>query len=189
MKFKYGAILFSILLIGACTGSEGGQDGTDGLTSLVEIGEEDAGENCTYGGQRLDSGFDADADGQLSEEEITITTYVCNGDVGVSTLVETTIESAGENCTAGGVRVDIGPDLNGDGTLDSEDITETRYICNGEDGADGVPSRVMVTDEPAGAECAAGGTRVDVGLDIDASGNLDAVEITDTYYICDGVDG
>jgi uncharacterized repeat protein (TIGR03803 family) len=40
---------------------------------------EPPGVNCAAGGVRLDSGLDADADGQLQDGEITRTSYACNG--------------------------------------------------------------------------------------------------------------
>jgi len=46
---------------------------------------------------------------------------------------------------------------------------------------------VVLTDEPAGANCAAGGQRVDSGLDDDDSGTLEAGEIDQTSYVCNGV--
>lgn len=55
---------------------------------------------------------------------------------------------------------------------------------DGQDGADGFDSLVNTTDEPAGTNCAAGGTRIDIGLDSNRSGTLDANEITSTSYVC-----
>jgi len=55
----------------------------------------------------------------------------------VGTLVRTTDEAAGANCAEGGVRLDEGTDADGDGTLDDDEITGTRYICSGVDGNDG----------------------------------------------------
>lgn len=47
-------------------------------------------------------------------------------------------------------------------------------------------SLISTTDEPAGANCLQGGTRMDYGLDDDGSGALDGEEIDGTTYICDG---
>jgi len=43
-----------------------------------------------------------------------------------------------------------------------------------------------LTTEPAGPNCAAGGERVDVGLDANGNDVLDDGEISQTAYICDG---
>ena len=59
------------------------------------------------------------------------------GQDGATSLVESTDEPAGDNCAAGGVRIDIGIDLNGDGQLQEDEITATTYICHGEEGEDG----------------------------------------------------
>lgn len=56
----------------------------------------------------------------------------------------------------------------------------------GEQGATGASSLVAVTAEPPGANCAAGGQRIDVGIDANANGALDASEIQKTAYVCNG---
>jgi hypothetical protein len=44
---------------------------------------------------------------------------------------------------------------------------------------------VAVEAEPAGANCAEGGTRIDTGVDADGDGELDADEVDSTEYLCD----
>ena len=41
-------------------------------------------------------------------------------------------------------------------------------------------------DEAAGDNCAYGGQRFDVGLDLDDNGKLDDAEIDQTSYVCNG---
>jgi hypothetical protein len=55
------------------------------------------------------------------------------GDNGQNTLVKTSIEFAGANCTNGGVRLEYGLDANNNGTLDVAEINSalTKYVCNG----------------------------------------------------------
>jgi hypothetical protein len=48
--------------------------------------------------------------------------------------VEVTAEPPGSNCAAGGERVDVGVDTNGDGVLEPNEITQTVYLCNGAPG-------------------------------------------------------
>jgi len=43
---------------------------------------------------------------------------------------------------------------------------------------------VTTSDEPAGANCRDGGSRIDIGLDQDGDGALDPSEITSTSYVC-----
>lgn len=58
-----------------------------------------------------------------------------SGSNGKNALVKTTAETAGANCTTGGIKVDSGLDTDGNGTLDAGEITSTRYVCNGLAGA------------------------------------------------------
>lgn len=62
-----------------------------------------------------------------------------DGDSGVKTLINTTGETPGANCANGGVKIEVGDDINNNGILDSNEVNTslTRYICNGEDGTDG----------------------------------------------------
>ena len=45
--------------------------------------------------------------------------------------------SSNSNCPDGGVQIDVGVDDNDNGVLDSDEIDQTTYICNGADGSDG----------------------------------------------------
>ena len=51
----------------------------------------------------------------------------------INTLVKTSLEAAGTNCTTGGVKIEYGLDSNSDGTLSDDEIdaTLTSYVCNG----------------------------------------------------------
>ena len=57
------------------------------------------------------------------------------------------------------------------------------------EGEDGLPILVSVVDEPAGSNCANSGSKVSLGYDINANGTLDATEVTNATFICDGADG
>jgi hypothetical protein len=58
--------------------------------------------------------------------------------------------------------------------------------ADGAVGPPGVESLISVTNEPGGSNCAAGGARIDVGLDVDRDGALETREIEHTAYVCDG---
>ena len=62
-----------------------------------------------------------------------------NGTNGQNTLVKTTTEATGANCTTGGVKIEYGLDANNNGILDISEInaTLTKYVCNGAVGATG----------------------------------------------------
>ena len=73
-------VFFSVL--SACSGSDGapGVDGNNGLQSLILVSTEPAGENCPFGGSRIDVGVDTNGNGVLdsSPNEIEHTEYVCS---------------------------------------------------------------------------------------------------------------
>lgn len=56
-------------------------------------------------------------------------------------------------------------------------------------GAAGMRTLVATAAEPAGANCASGGTRVQSGSDADGNGVLDAGEVAATAYVCHGAQG
>ncbi|WP_396138257.1 collagen-like protein [Flavobacterium sp.] len=62
-----------------------------------------------------------------------------NGLDGIKSLIKTTTEVAGTNCTAGGVKIEVGLDTNNNNILDSTEIdaTLTKYVCNGVQGVPG----------------------------------------------------
>ncbi|MFD2725720.1 DUF7151 family protein [Hyunsoonleella rubra] len=161
-------------------------NGIDGNDGLIKTTNEAVGTNCENGGIKIDSGIDTNGNGSLDVEEITATTYVCNGIDGNNSLTKMTNEAAGTNCETGGVKIDSGIDTNGDGTLDESEITATAYVCNGIDGND---SLTKITNEAAGSNCENGGLKIDTGVDTDANGILDDTEIRATAYTCNGVDG
>ncbi|WP_198783283.1 choice-of-anchor I family protein [Shewanella putrefaciens] len=76
-----GAIVASLLL-GACSGDDGtnGEQGDNGLNALVKVTPLSIGDtHCPAGGQRIDTGLDANANGQLEDTEIDAaqTQFIC----------------------------------------------------------------------------------------------------------------
>ena len=61
-----------------------------------------------------------------------------DGTNGKNSLVTTTTESSGANCTTGGLRIQSGLDSDEDGVLDSAEVTATTYVCNGSNGSNGI---------------------------------------------------
>lgn len=111
----------------------------DGSTPsvLVDTRPEEPGGNCAEGGTVVLIGNDVNGDGVLQEPEITRTIYLCNGADGSTVLVSTSPEDPGANCAAGGTAVHSGIDQDGDGVLDSSEIDNTVYVCNGAGGSIG----------------------------------------------------
>lgn len=57
----------------------------------------------------------------------------------------------------------------------------------GPQGDAGAISRIRITTEPPGANCAAGGIRVEAGVDANGNGVLDNSEVQSTGYVCHGL--
>lgn len=55
------------------------------------------------------------------------------GTNGLNTLIKTTAEPAGSNCSNGGIKIETGLDLNENGVLDAGEVnaSQTEYVCNG----------------------------------------------------------
>lgn len=53
------------------------------------------------------------------------------GSSGFNSLISMLDESAGSNCTYGGVKIQVGLDSSRDGVLDLNEITQTKYVCSG----------------------------------------------------------
>ena len=117
------------------------------------------------------------------------------------------------SCPNGGITVQSGIDTNGNGMLDPAEVANTQYVCNGTNGtngatgasgtsgtngttgtsgangSNGITALVSVKTEPAGTNCATGGSKVSAGSDTNANGILDSSEITSSTYICNGATG
>lgn len=178
MRLKVGQLLMIVLLT-SCEGPEG-------LNSLVETIDESAGSNCKNGRIKIISGSDKNNNAVLDQNEIISTKFICNGENGASSLLTSVVEAPGVNCSKGGIKIEFGKDLDANGQLSSSEIEQTRYVCNGEAG---VNTLVNMTNQPLGAECQYGGVKIETGKDSNANGVLDASEIEQRKYVCDGMDG
>jgi len=161
-------------------------DGIPGRDTLMSFEDEPAGDNCPYGGYKLLSGLDTDHDSLLDPDEVTDTRYLCNGADGHDSLIRQSDEAPGTNCEFGGKRVDTGPDMDDNGTLDDSEVTWTQYICNGTQGDPGHAWLVDSEEFTSDSTCPEGGVRYRGGLDMDDSGTLDAGEVSDSREICHG---
>lgn len=171
------------MLLAACDGPPDG-NGDGGASaqppSLVAIVPATS-EECPAGGQKVRTGVDANRDGTLQDGEVGHEALLCQPG---RALITTTAEPPGEECPEGGARVDAGIDDDGDGILDPDEIDSTSYVCDGMMGGRGTEALVSLSDEPAGENCASGGTRIDAGLDDDGDGVLDPEEVDSTAYAC-----
>lgn len=133
---------------------------------------------------------------------VAVSLSACNGSKS-TTAVRVVTENPGSKCTAGGVSIQSGIDADNDGTLDDDEVSadQTRVICNGTNGengtngtasdagTNGLTALTRVTAEPDGANCAAGGSKIEVGLDADDDGTLSTEEVQSTSYVCNGTSG
>ena len=191
----------------ACNGSAGsdGSAGTNASRVLIKTAAEPAGHQCASGGFSIRVGLDTNSNNVLDAAEVSSTDYACNGVAGqngtqgLSSLISTGSEAAGVNCAHGGTRFSTGLDINSNTVLDAGEITSSSYACNGSpgsngsngangnngnSGADGLNSLISLTSEPGGRNCAAGGTRIEAGLDSNRSNVLETTEVTSTSYVC-----
>ena len=115
------------IILASCSDGENGQDG---LNSLIKTSPEPKGVNCENGGIKINSGLDSNNNWTLEEEEVTETSYICNGVNGNSSLINVTEETSGDNCLHGGTKIESGTDSNGNGVLDTNEINLIRYLCD-----------------------------------------------------------
>ncbi|WP_033076240.1 DUF7151 family protein [Thalassotalea sp. ND16A] len=178
-----------------CNG-QNGEDGTDGLSSLLATTEIQPGDICLTGGFQIETGVDLNNNGILDAGEVEKTESICNGhnggngDDGLTSLILTSEIAAGEDCPTGGFKIETGLDLNGDNTLSSDEVATTQLICNGqngadgEDGANGLTSLLVTSEIQPGEVCLSGGIQLDSGLDLNENGILDVEEISQSTIVC-----
>jgi hypothetical protein len=90
------------------------------------------------------------------------------------------------NCSQGGSKIQSGIDTNNNAVLDPNEVSNTAYVCNGATGAVGQAALISVTSELAGANCAAGGSRIQAGVDLNSNSVLDSSEVTSNTFVCNG---
>lgn len=185
--------LASLLVACGDDGTDGtnGAPGANGLSAMLAVTAESPSLNCPNGGSRVDSGLDANRNGQLDASEITSSQYICSSSAGsaVNSLVETHDEAAGANCPSGGKRFAAGLDANGNGVLDTSEINSSGYICDGAQGSEAARALTAVVPESVGPNCPSGGVKINSGSDSNGNSTLDVSEVTGTQYVCNGATG
>lgn len=125
------------LMLAAC-GDEDAQpkDEENARPPLVDVADEPPGENCEHGGRRVATGLDVDGDGHLAADEITAVAYVCDGAPGLDSLIRLTPIHREGSCEAGGLRIEVGLDVDRDGELDDDEVdpARTQYLCEPDPG-------------------------------------------------------
>lgn len=113
------------------------KEGKEGIKSLVKISNISSNDNCTNGGQKIETGLDSNRNSLLDPSEVESTNYICNGSNGIDGLNSLTnlAEVNPTNiCEAGGFKIDVGIDKNRNNILDVDEIESAKYICNGING-------------------------------------------------------
>ena len=99
-----------------------------------------------------------------------------------------TPEASGSNCANGGTRIDVGVDDNSNGALETSEIDQTQYVCDGGSSNNTMLSTTSTPNTNLG--CDAGGLVISHGLDNgDGNGNhangiLESGEIDYTVTHC-----
>jgi hypothetical protein len=73
--------------------------------------------------------------------------------------------------------------------LDGINGTDGTNGNNGVNGIEGKKSLVDLVTEPKGVNCSSGGLKITSGIDLNNNNILDATEIQNTKFVCNGVDG
>ena len=194
------------------TNGADGMDGQDGPSVLINAVNSTG---CLNGGHTYEIGSDEDGDGLLSITEVQITMDICNGAEGPAGAdgqdgaqgspgmdgtdgQDGAQGPPGMNGTDGQDGAQGPPGLNGtdgqDGAQgppgmngsDGHDGTDGAQGPPGMNGTDGLNALISMTHESSGQNCANGGTRIDAGVDDDGDGILDASEVDQSQYVCDG---
>ena len=121
---------------------------------LVRTEGREADHICSAGGADILIGNDENNNGILEEIEVTSTTRLCHGDNGLpgasgnngvsgtsginSMIATTVVENGHAFCLFGGLLITTGLDTNDNGELDTAEVINSEYVCNGVIGADGI---------------------------------------------------
>ncbi len=174
---------------------------------------------CNEGGVRLHTGLDLNANNVLDATETQATTVLCNGLRGLSgpqgqpgtsgqdaflqLLKHEVLPLGHETCLTGGTAIHSGLDVNGNGSLDQDEVTSSMVVCNGAvgsngfngldgmDGADGTTGHSALVDKvPAPTYLCLDGFLVRFGVDdgqgtaVAGNGLLEEEEVHETLNFC-----
>ncbi|GHH00636.1 hypothetical protein [Comamonas sp. JC664] len=159
--------------------------GVEGL--LVHLQTLPPGEQCPFGGHVSRAGQDVNGNGVLDEGEVTREVHGCTERVTARVLhrsrhVPPLPETPPWKCGWGDTWVEAGPDVNGNGLLDDDEVRAMTRVCTD-------PARLQVNHhtESAGTTCTEGGARIEVGDDADEDGVLVGHEIQGTAFVCEAL--
>lgn len=105
----------------------------------------------------------------------------CSGTDGLNSLTISSIETAGVNCSSGGLQLQTGLDEDANNLLEPSEVDSIEYVCNGDNG---LQSLINITTGEATFECASGGHSIDYGIDDNNNSILDTAEIDGNATFC-----
>ncbi|WP_147439749.1 hypothetical protein [Corallococcus sp. CA049B] len=149
---------------------------------LLRVRPVSPGARCPLGGQVSHAGHDANGNGLLEDGEIAQEVYACNEPVPVVMRLRS-LEAFTAPCDgddSGGTALEAGPDLDGDKVLAMSEVEASHYFC----GLELTDLKLRHQPEPAGPNCARGGTRVDAFQDLDHDGEPDRDGVSAAVYVC-----
>ena len=182
---KLHAVLFAFLMmtmsLAGCLSGDAGVDGEDGAEGVAgPAGEDGSSLHMVVSSADLPD-CDSAHLGQI---------YFVSGEGAFQVCSATgwaVVDLTGPEGPAGSDGLD---GTNGTNGANGADGTDGVDGAPGADGTDGLAALAVTTTLSEGnSNCPDGGIQIDVGIDDDDNGSLDAVEIDQTSYICDGADG
>lgn len=162
-----------------CTAGAFESSATPSFVEVDTLGDDSV--DCSEGGVEIIGGYDVNLSGTLEESERNQSNSICYGLKGIPLQVDVEDLSAGDLCVGGGIRVEVGLDENGDGTLTLDEESADFVICQGT--AAGASLVQVTATDPA--TCLAGGSLIENGVDIDGNGTLDPGEVTVSQVVCE----
>ncbi len=180
-------LVVAVATLAACgtAGTDQAKPGEAGPV-LVESEPSPPDATCPMGGTTVLAGNDVNANGRLDADEVTSRQQIC-GPQAAPILSTSTPTGPSAQCKDGGVVVRSGPDLNGNGRLDDEEVRASSEVCGSGAGARLTKTSVLAKGD---ASCPFGGARTESGVDdgsgegIAGNGILEAGEVLVSNVTC-----
>lgn len=154
---------------------------------LVHMQDVPPGEQCPHGGHVSRAGQDVNGNDVLEDGEVTREVYGCTEPVSPRVIHRSQHQPPSATvppwlCSWGRTWVEAGPDANGNGLLDEDEVRAMESVCV-------EPTRLMVVYVPefAGAACPQGGTGIRLGVDSNDDGMLSGPEVHKTAFVCEAL--
>lgn len=180
-------LVVAVAALAAC-GTEGTDQAMPGAAGPVLVQSEPSPPDaaCPTGATTVLAGNDINGNGRLEPDEATSRQQICNPQA-APILSTSTPTGPSAKCKDGGVVVRSGPDLDGNGRLDDEEVRSSTEVCGSGAGERLTKTSVVAKGD---ASCPFGGARTESGVDdgsgegIAGNGILEAGEILVSSVTC-----